>query len=203
MFTFFIRMILQNVYDSIVHVRYKVHTVLFENGKGACLFQGCRNRGGRGRLRPPPYFYGSVNPISTRGADYAPLSFYNILTSLTWLCLWKNTEVQSKETETEKVHLYKSAMTFFFLSQFSLPVSFLFSQVFLLLPFVVVVVLSVISQWGETISKVAFIVLFFCPHERIFLQIWYNGIKVVWSTSNRLDETIHICNVFSIIMKFS
>ena len=70
MYIFSIRMILQNFYRPIVHVRYKVHTVLFEKGKGACFFQGCRNHGGRGCLRPPD-FDGSVNPILTRGAYYA------------------------------------------------------------------------------------------------------------------------------------
>ena len=152
-------MILQNVFNPIVHVRYKVHTVLFEKGKGACLLQGCRNRGGRGCVHPPD-FDGSVNPISTRLCPPPQILRHSDISGLLGRRTQKSKAKRRKLKKFISINL--QWLSFFFLSsQFSLPVSFLFSQVFLLLPFVVVVVLSVISHWGETISKVAFIVFVF------------------------------------------
>ena len=106
-----------------------------------------------------------------------------------WLAWKKNTEVQSKETETEKVHLYKSAMTFFFPSQFLFffpslsPSAFCSSSSALCI---------ITMGWNHFWSSFS---CYFCLHEIIFLQIWYklhNGIKVVLLPSDNLDGTIHM-----------
>ena len=71
--------------------------------------QGCRKRGGLGGFTPPPPIFGqTVNPISTRGADYAhhstssPLGFSDHATALsinTALNVSKNDHLLTQPTQ--------------------------------------------------------------------------------------------------------
>ena len=60
--------------------------------------QGRRKRGGWGALAPPPGFAPTINPISTRGADYthqsttSPPGFSDLATGLysILMCMYQN-----------------------------------------------------------------------------------------------------------------